>query len=106
MDREKYIEKMNLEIVREHPGCIKFTTQNEAICIEAVKQDGDLLKYVKQQSPAICLAAVMQNGDALKYVWDQTPEICKAAVAQNSDAKWYVRNESMLDDCPAQAVGM
>jgi len=50
--------------------------------LEAVKQDGYALKYVKEQTPEICLAAVKQDGHALRYVKEQTPEICLAAVKQ------------------------
>ena len=38
------------------------------ITLENIKQDGDALKYVKNQTPELCLAAVQQDGDALKYV--------------------------------------
>jgi hypothetical protein len=38
------------------------------MCLEAVKQDGNSLKYVKEQTEEICLEAVKQNGYAIKYV--------------------------------------
>ena len=41
---------------------------NEKYCIEAVKQYGDALQYVREQSEAICTEAVKQNGYALQYV--------------------------------------
>ena len=44
--------------------------------LEAVKQDGWALQYVKEQTPEICLEAVKQDGYALRYVKKQTPEIC------------------------------
>ena len=34
------------------------------ICLEAVKQSGYALEYVKEQTPEICLEAVKQNGYA------------------------------------------
>ena len=37
-------------------------------CLEAVKQNGNALPYVKEQSEAICLEAVKQDGNALPYV--------------------------------------
>jgi len=61
---------------------------NEAL--EAVKQSGDALKYVKDQTEAICLEAVKQNGDALKYVNYQTEAICLEAVNRNGYALRYV----------------
>ena len=36
--------------------------------LEAVKQDGYALRYVKEQTVEICLEAVKQNGYALQYV--------------------------------------
>jgi hypothetical protein len=42
--------------------------QTEAICIEAVKQNGYSLRYVKEQTPEICIEAVKQNGYSLQYV--------------------------------------
>jgi len=60
-------------------------------CLEAVRQDGYSLKFVREQTPEICLAAVRQNGDALQYVKEQTPEICTVAIKQNSDAYNYIR---------------
>ena len=41
-------------------------------CMEAVKQDGYSLKYVKEQTEAICMEAVKQNADSLQYVKEQT----------------------------------
>ena len=36
--------------------------------LEAVKENGYALKYVKDQTEAVCLEAVKRNGDALRYV--------------------------------------
>ena len=44
-------------------------------CLEAVKQNGLALEYVKEQTKEICLEAVKQDGYALQYVKEQTPEI-------------------------------
>ena len=38
---------------------------------EAVRQDGDSLQYVKEQTEAICLEAVKQDGYSLRYVKEQ-----------------------------------
>ena len=45
--------------------------QTEAICLEAVKQDGLALYYVNNQTEAICLEAVKQDGEALQDVDDK-----------------------------------
>ena len=60
--------------------------QYKEVCLEAVKQNGEALEYVKEQTPEICIAAVKQNGDALQYVKEQTKEICLEAVKQNGYA--------------------
>ena len=39
--------------------------------LEAVKQGGYALRYVKEQTEAICLEAVKQGGYALQYVKEQ-----------------------------------
>ena len=46
--------------------------QNYNICLEAVKQYGGALEYVRNQTDDICLEAVKQNGDALIFVKEQT----------------------------------
>lgn len=60
--------------------------------LEAVKKDGALLKYIHggNQSEELCLVAVRQNGDLLQFVKLQTEEIVKAALAQCDGAKQYV----------------
>ena len=39
-----------------------------AKALEAVKQNGYALQYVREQTPEMCIEAVKQNGDALRYV--------------------------------------
>jgi hypothetical protein len=40
--------------------------------LEAVKQNGLALKYVREQTKEICLEAISEDGFALKYVRKQT----------------------------------
>ena len=65
------------------------------ICLEAVRQHGLALQYVRNQTDEICLAAVRQNGIALGCVICQTFEICMEAVKQNESAIYYVRGEML-----------
>jgi len=67
---------------------------DEQYCLEAVKQDGYALMYVKEQTAEICMEAVKQNGNALMYVREQTAEICMEAVKQDSNALMYVREQT------------
>jgi hypothetical protein len=48
------------------------TIRNKKKALEAVKQDGYALRFVKDQSESVCLEAVKRNGDALRFVKDQS----------------------------------
>ena len=77
-----------LKIVNGSISDIKIINEEEGL--EAVKRNGDALRYVKDQSEAICLEAMKRNGDALRYVKDQSEAICLEAVKRNRDALRYV----------------
>ena len=62
--------------------------------VEAVKQKGWALKFVKKQTQELCLEAVKQNGYALQYVKDQTPELCLEAVKQDGSALQFVKEQT------------
>ena len=58
---------MNIqELVEAKKKCYKYFTEKESL--EAVKNDGYALRYVKEQTENICLEAVKQNWYALQYV--------------------------------------
>ena len=61
-----------VEIVNKVDERIEFFKKwsDTKYCLEAVKGNGDYLRYVKDQTEAICLEAVKQNGDSLRYVKD------------------------------------
>ncbi len=67
---------------------IVYLSSDEAS--EAVKEDCDALRYVKDQTEAVCLEAVKRNGDALQYVKDQTEAVCLEAVKEDGYALQYV----------------
>jgi hypothetical protein len=46
----------------------EIISYSEKEALEAVKQYGHALQYVKDQTPEICLEAVKQDGHALQYV--------------------------------------
>ena len=64
--------------------------------IEAVKQDGYALQYVKDQTEAICIEAVKQDGDALRYVKDQTEAVCIEAVKRKRYALQYILTKELF----------
>ena len=84
------------ELKRKKKLIIGFDYEDPKQCLEAVKEDGWALQFVKEQTREICLEAVKQNGYALEYVKDQTKEICLEAVKQNGFALKYVKDLSML----------
>ncbi len=55
--------------------------------LEIVRSDWRNLKSIRKnrQTVEICLAAVTQCGNALKWVKNQTPEICLAAYEANPE---------------------
>ena len=73
--------------------------ENETYCLEAVKQDGYALQYVKEQSEAVCMEAVKQNGDALRYVKEQTEAICLEAMRQNPEAYVLIDKKIYTGGC-------
>jgi hypothetical protein len=62
--------------------------------LNAVKQNGMILQYVKNQTYDICMEAVKQTGLALQYVKNQTEENCMEAIKQNIWALEYVNNQT------------
>lgn len=72
------------------------------ICLEAVSQDGQTIKYIKDQTDDIRLIAVdirliavSQNGHALAYVENQTSEICLSTVRSTYEALEYVKDQTL-----------
>ncbi len=58
-----------MKTVKQYGDALAFVhEQTEAICLEAVKQYGYALRFVHKQTEAICLEAVKQNGYALQLV--------------------------------------
>ncbi len=81
--------------VKQNGRVLKYVkNQTPELCMEAVKNYGHALEFVQKQTPEICMEAVKENGYALQYVWNQTPELCLAAVKQNGCALHYVKNQT------------
>src|SRR5574344_1664027 len=75
---------------------MKKDWNNPKYCLEAVKQNGYALEYVKEQTPVICLESVRQNGYALEYVKEQTHDICLEAIKDNGLALRWVKEQTPL----------
>ena len=84
-----------LEAVRQDGCALRYVKeQTHEICLEAVRRNGRVLRYVKEQTHEICLGAVRQDGLALQYVKEQTHEICLEAVRQDGCAICYVKDQT------------
>jgi hypothetical protein len=96
-DLEEFFDlnpEIRLDAVKQNGNILKFIrNQSYEICLSAVKSRGSALKYVKIQNSVICLEAVKEDPKMLEYVINQTAEICIAAVKKNTNAKKYVKPE-------------
>ena len=63
--------------------------------LEIVKKNGLLLKFVKEedQTEEICLAAINENTDALRYVFHQTRDICIKSIETNPYSIKHIINQ-------------
>ena len=85
--------KYCLTAVKQNGDSLQYVKeQTEEICLKAIKQDGMSLQYVKEQTEKICLEAVKVNGYSLRYVKEQTENICLEAVKQNGMSLQYVKD--------------
>ncbi len=75
-------------------------TNTEAICAEAVSNDGMAIRHVKHQTPALCLLAVRQNWRALPFCKHINAGIMYAAIQQDPSAAQYcpphLQNDMMI----------
>ena len=90
----KLLQKASQEKSKEDQPAKKTKRQSKT-----VKPDIDL-RYAKKQTDALCLEAVQQDGLQLQYVWKQTRRLCREAMKENPEASEYIRNSEnfALDD--------
>ena len=82
--------------MKQNGNALQFVKeQTPEICLEAIKQNSLVLYYVKEQTPEICLEAVKKNGVALQFVKKQNPEICLEAVKQNGWVLGFVKEPTL-----------
>lgn len=78
-------------LIEKDPNVIKYLEEDEQdefpdLCLMALREDGLLLKFIKNHTREMDLTAVKSNGLALKFVKEQDEEICIAAIKQNKKA--------------------
>ncbi|MGO0861700.1 DUF4116 domain-containing protein, partial [Clostridioides difficile] len=66
--------------------------KEELVSIEAVKQTGHALQYVKEQTEAICLEAINQDVKSFFYVKNQTEKICINSLKQTGSIFRYIKD--------------
>jgi hypothetical protein len=102
-----YTSQLYLEAIRQDCNILRLIpNQTYDVCLEAIKQHGLLLQYVKEefQSNELCLEAVKNNYKALQYVKDQTTDICSCAIKQNGVALQFVQEVFQTDEFCLEAV--
>ena len=67
------------------------------LCLEAVKQNGYSLQYVKNQTPKICAKAIKQNPKARKYI-NIDMELVDNYILEKKLKKNNVDYDKMTDD--------
>lgn len=80
-----------MEALKQRGELISYcTNQTEELCIAAVRQNPRALICCTRQSENLCMEAVRQDGRALMLVQRQTLEICRAAVQNDQRAAHWV----------------
>lgn len=87
--KENYQEYYKAAVER-NPVALIWVKQTPDLCMDAVCQNGMLLKFVREQTPEICKKAVQQNWRALQYSKYQTPDVCKSALQQDAFALCFI----------------
>jgi len=88
-------EKTILKHLSINGNLLKFIeNQTDEMCIIACINSGLALQYVKNQTHETCLIACTKNGYALDYVEDQTDGICFVACTKTGRALKHVKNQN------------
>ena len=94
------INFVSKEELQDNPYAIRYLdgqAQTEELCLIAVKQDGEVLEYVKKPTDKIILEAIKQNGRAIWFVKEQTYELCLTAVKNTPQAIKDIRNTTIRE---------
>ena len=86
---------MDLSIDFEDEFSETLMTAQEKKDLKMVQKDWRYLQDVELQTLAICMAAVRSNGEASGFMSEQTLELCMAAIHQNRNAIQYIINSGI-----------
>jgi hypothetical protein len=93
-----------LEAIIQNPESLKYIiNQTEDICLTAVKKDGLVLKYVLDQTHKVCFEAIINNPYSIEYVKEQNIELCNLAASLNPETHKYfnikVLKNTIISNC-------
>ena len=96
----------SVNIVKRNGLLLEFIkTQTSLICEEAVKQNAEAIKFVKELNNDIISHALIKDGRVLRYIPQyQVPPFCLLAVTSHPDAILYVPKRFMTPDVKIQAL--
>ena len=100
-----YLRKMKIAIsynvrnIEYYYGELDKETQ-----LEAVKQDGNAIKYINNPSETVQLEAVKQYGYAIQYINKPSETVQLAAVKQTGSAIQYINNPSEMVKLAAKGL--
>jgi len=90
-----YSEEFLIELLDHWDRAIEYMVDpSEKICLAAVKKDGELLRFIKNQTEEVCLKAIRKcgiHGGVLQYVNNQTENIIMEALEEDPSSLRYVR---------------
>ena len=93
---DKYMtEKVQLRMVKEDGLLIRYIKNpSENIKLKAIKQDYRSIQYIENPSEAIKLEAAKQNGYVIEYIKNPSEALQLAAVKRHGSAINYIKNPS------------
>lgn len=108
--RKKMLEYA-LDKISHNPEAMKYMKQTPELCMEAVKRNPHILRYIDKQTPEICRTAFESScsnsaGSIMSYVRDelQTPEFCTEIVSRYPEAIKKVRPEAQTREMCIRAA--
>ena len=89
------VEKEQIEAVKRNGNAIRYIPNPSTEAqIEAVKQNEYAIQHISNPSPEVQLEAVKQYGNAIQWISNPSTELQIEAVKQNGDAIRFISNPS------------
>ena len=88
-------EQVQLEAVKQKGWAIKYIKNpSEQVQMEAVKQDGWAIQYIQNPTEQVQMEAVKQEGWAIQFIKNPSEELQLMAVRKNGDIIQNIKNPS------------